>query len=148
MNKEPFDIDMDTDSYNTGRKVLSEQLGRNIDQQTVMVNLFWMKRIHERNQDMMAALTWFEESEKKLYALTDLNTLIGKNEDCQIHIRGGLPGIKHFARITKNGGQFLLNPYLALSHAVEGEVIKTNTPLYDGDRLQIFNQTLHFHEEM
>ena len=148
--QEPFDIDMDTDSYNTGRKVLSEQLSRNIDQQTVMVNLSELKRIHERNQDMMAAhLTWFEESEKKLYALTDLNTLIGKNEDCQIHIRGGLPGIKHFARITKNGGQFFIEPLSRfVPITVEGEVIKTNTPLYDGDRLQIFNQTLHFHEEM
>jgi len=147
--QDPFDIDMDTDSYNTN-KVLSEPLERNLDQQTVMVKLSELKRIHQRNQSIMAPhLTWFEESEKKVHALNDLRTLIGKTEDCQIHIRGGLPGVKHFALITKNGGQFYIEPLSRfVPIVVEGETIKSNTPLSDGDRLQIFNQTLHFHEEM
>jgi len=128
----------------------AEDFERGVDQQTVMVKFSELKRIHETNQNIMGAhLSWFQDKEKKLWPLEDLKTLIGKAEDCQILMRGGLPGVNHFALITKTAGNFTLEPlsrFVPIKH--NGEVIKAPIPLMDGDRLQIFNQTFQFHEEM
>ena len=148
--QEPFDIDLDTGSFSDAHILPGAQLERSIDQQTVMVNLSEIKRIHESNQKLMGPhLSWFAESEKKLYALLNSKTLIGKTEDCQIQIRGGMPGVKHFALILQNSDTFYIEPLSRfVPIKVQGETVKAATPLSDGDRLQIFNQILQFNEEM
>ena len=122
-----------------------------VEQQTVMVNLSEIKRIHESNQKLMGShLSWFNNnSEKILYPLSNTQTLIGKTEDCHIQIRGGMPGVKHFAIITHVSDAFFIEPLSRFVPVkVQGEIIKNSTPLSDGNRLQVFNQMLQFNEEM
>lgn len=149
--QEPFDIDLDTGSFNTDRVFPDDASERNVDQQTVMVNLSEIKRIHESNQKLMGShLSWFDDdSKKQVYPLSNTRTLIGKTEDCQIQIRGGMPGVKHFALISRNTDTFYIEPLSRfVPIKVQGETIKAATPLSDGSRLQIFNQILQFNEEM
>lgn len=123
---------------------------RSLDQKTVTMSLDELKRMHQRNQNVMGAhISWFDNKEKKLATLQAMETFLGKGEDCLIQLSGGLPGVKRFAAIFKKGETYYLEPLSRFVPVkIEGELIKEPVRLYDGDKIQIFSQILQFHEPM
>ena len=106
--------------------------------------------MHLRNKNQMEAhLSWFVDNEKKIFPLKNQETVLGKGEQCDIKLTGGLPGIKRFVAIYRKGEQYYLEPLSRLIPVkVEGQLVKEPVRLMDGEKIQIFAQTLQFHEPM
>lgn len=126
------------------------RMERSLDQKTVTMSLDELKRMHLRNKNQMEAhLSWFVDNEKKIFPLKNQETVLGKGEQCDIKLTGGLPGIKRFVAIYRKGEQYYLEPLSRLIPVkVEGQLVKEPVRLMDGEKFQIFAQTLQFHEPM
>ncbi|MBL91773.1 MAG: hypothetical protein CMH56_08200 [Myxococcales bacterium] len=123
---------------------------KSLDQKTVSMSLDELKRLHQRNQTLMEAhVSWFTDQEKQILPLQKQEAFIGKGDDCDIKISGGLPGVKRFACIYRKGEQYYLEPLSRfIPIKVKGQLLKEPARLFDGDKFQIFNQVLQFHEPM
>jgi hypothetical protein len=77
--------------------------------------------------------------------LTKPETTIGRAESCDIGLFGDATVEKVHAKITRQGGQWLLSDAgTASGTTLNGQRVTGPTPLHDGDRIQVGNCVLSF----
>ena len=120
--------------------------GHEEEEKTSLLTLDNLRALRSRADALVEPhLVWREGREERLVNLPDRLAVIGKDNDCDVVIPGGLMVAGHHADLVKRGETYTIKPNTWYGKVqVNGKTIKGTHPLSSGDRIQIGEIEMEF----